>query len=71
MRRREFTMPQKSLWEQQRAVHRRAEEVLTRMFNNKDLMRQVYAGLEAIERGERGTPFREILEQARPQRDGR
>jgi hypothetical protein len=64
-------MSEQSLWEQQRAVHRRAEEVLTRMFNNKDLMRQVYASLEALERGERGTPFREILEQERRQRESR
>jgi hypothetical protein len=61
-------MNEKSLWEHQRARHRHAEEVLTRVFSNKELMRQVHASLEAIERGERGVPLREIQEQERQNR---
>ncbi len=53
----EPTMTEKSLWEHQRARHRRAEEVLTRLVNNAELMTQVQASLEAIERGARGTPL--------------
>ena len=58
-------MNEKSLWEYQRARHRHAEAVLTRVFSNKELMRQVFASLEAIERGEHGVPLREIQEQER------
>ena len=62
-------MTDKSLFEHQRARHRRAEEVLTRVVNNDELMAQVQASFEAITRGERGTPFREIQEQARQRRE--
>ncbi|MGH2584882.1 MAG: hypothetical protein ACRDJE_08215 [Dehalococcoidia bacterium] len=58
-------MTEKSLWEHQRALHRHAEEVLLRVFRNKELMDQVHAGIERIKRGEQGTPYREILEQER------
>ena len=61
-------MTEKSLFEHQRALHRRAEEVLTRVVNNEELMAQVEVSLEAIKRGERGTPLREIQEQARRRR---
>jgi hypothetical protein len=63
-------MTEKSLFEHQRALHRRAEEVLTRVVNNEELMAQVQASLEAIQRGERGTPLREIQEQERRRREG-
>jgi hypothetical protein len=67
-------MSDKSLYEHQRALHRRTEEVLMRVLNNEDLMAQVRASLEAIKRGERGTPFREIVaeeeEEARQRRNG-
>lgn len=61
-------MTDKTLWEYQRAAHRRAEEVLTRAVNNEELMAQVQASLEAIARGERGTPFRQILAEERRRR---
>jgi hypothetical protein len=51
-------------WEQRRERHERAIEVLTRVANNKHLMDQVIASFEAIERGERSTPYRQILEEA-------
>ena len=59
-----------SLFEHRRARHRHVERVLHRVFNNAELMRQVHASLEAIERGERGTTFREILEEERRRREG-
>jgi hypothetical protein len=62
-------MTEQSLIELQRARHLHAMEVLTRVANNKELMRQVRASFKAIERGERGTPFREIREQVRRRRD--
>ena len=62
-------MTEKSLIESQRARHLHAIEVLTRVANNEELMRQVYASLEAIERGERGVPLREIQEQERRRRE--
>ena len=58
-------MTDKTLWEVQRALHLHAERVLTRVVNNEELMAQVQASLEALKRGERGTPFREVQEQAR------
>jgi hypothetical protein len=64
-------MTDRSLWEHQRALHRHAEAVLTRVFANEALMAQVMASLEAIERGERGTPWREIREQERLRREER
>ena len=62
-------MTDKSPFEHQRARHRRAEEVLTRVVNNDELMAQVQASFEAIERGERGIPLREIQEQERLRRE--
>ena len=62
-------MTEKSLFEHQRALHRRAEEVLTRVVNNDELMAQVQASFAAIARGERGTPLREIQEQERRRRE--
>ena len=59
-------MTDKSLFEHQRALHRRAEEVLLRVFTNEELMAQVRGGIAQIKRGERGTPLRE-LQQRRKQ----
>ncbi|MBI2760129.1 MAG: hypothetical protein HYX51_01720 [Chloroflexi bacterium] len=61
-------MTGKSLWEHQHSVHRRAEVVLNRLFDNQKFIAQIQAGLEASERGERGTPLREIQEQERRRR---
>ncbi len=55
-------------WEQRRRRHLRTIEVLTRVSNNKELMDRVTASLEASDRGERGTPFRQIQEEARRRR---
>ena len=47
----------------------RAQELLNHVLNNADLLAQVRASFEAIERGERGIPFREIQEEARRRRE--
>ena len=46
--------------EERKAKHKRTEEVLRRVLANEDLMRQVEASIEAIRRGEKGVPFREV-----------
>lgn len=57
-------------WESERARYRRREQVLTRLLNNRELMDQVFDGIERIKRGERGTPFREILAKERQKHEG-
>lgn len=54
-----------------RAMHRHLEETTARVLANKPLMEQAHAGLERLERGERGVPLREILEERRRQRSER
>lgn len=60
----------RSLPESERARYQRKEQILTRMLNNRELMDQVYSGIERIKRGERGIPFREIQEENRRRRAG-
>ncbi len=60
--------PEARSWEQRRARYFRTIEILMCVTNNKALMAQVTASFEAIERGERGIPFREIQEDARRRR---
>lgn len=60
----------RSLWEAERVHYRRREQVLTRLLNNRELMEQVYDSIERIKRGERGTPFREILARERHSNEG-
>jgi hypothetical protein len=60
----------RSLSESERARYQRREQILTHMLNNRELMEQVYSGIERIKRGERGTPFREILARERRGAEG-
>ena len=62
-------MSEMRLSENQPPLSPRAQELLNHVLNNKDLMAQVKASFEAIERGERGIPFREIQEEARRRRE--
>ena len=53
-------MSEMRLWENQPPLSPRAQELLKHVLSNEDLMAQVRASFEAIERGERGIPLREI-----------
>jgi hypothetical protein len=46
--------------EERNARHMRKEQILRRVLANEDLMRQIETSLEALKRGEKGVPFREI-----------
>jgi hypothetical protein len=50
----------RKLWEAELAYHRRKIKILSRAFDNKELMDQVYDGLQQIRRGVRGTPLRDL-----------
>lgn len=61
-------MAESNLLEQQRALHRRAEDILARAYGNAELMEMVRRSFEGIARGERSIPLREIqaLEREQP-----
>ena len=62
-------MSEMRLSENQPPLSPRAQELVKHLLNNEELLAQVRASLEAIERGERGIPFREIQEEARKRRE--
>jgi hypothetical protein len=46
--------------EERKARYKRKEAVLRRVLANTDLMHQIEASLDALKRGEKAVPFKEI-----------
>ena len=55
---------------QKRAQTPRERELVKRALANPELMKQTYESLAAHKRGEKGTPGRQVHEEAKRRRDG-
>ena len=58
-------MPEKSLWEYQKALDRHGKKMLERAMADVDLMQATREGVEASLRGEKGVPVSLVREEAR------